>query len=363
MAGIYGNVLKVSIFGESHQSEMGITLDGLPVGHKINYSFIDKCLAKRRPKLETGTSRIESDDYRIISGVYQDKTTGAPLTIIIKNKDQRSADYQRHQDFYRPSHADYSAENKYLGFNDPRGGGHFSGRLTALIVAAGAIALDILEKEDILIATHVTRSRQYRGEEFSENQTTLKQQVLKIIAGDFPVLTNSKLLEDEIAGTKKLQNSIGGVLETAIIGLKAGYGEPFFNSLESSLSHLIFSVPAVKGIQFGLGFDFVNYYGSEVNDEFAFSNDQVITSTNNNGGINGGISNGQPILFKTIIKPTSSIGLPQKTINKVTEQVEEVIIKGRHDPAIFHRAAIVIDAMSGLALLDLILIRKGQLWR
>ena len=200
------------------------------------------------------------------------------------------------------------------------------------------------------------------GERFSKDINLLKNQIEQLEKSQFPVLNNPEVLKEEIAEAKLNHNSIGGIIETVVIGLKAGYGEPFFNSLESSISHLVFSIPAVKGIQFGLGFDFVNFYGSEVNDEFDLVDQKIITTTNNNGGINGGISNGQPIIFETIIKPTSSIGLPQQTINKKTMEVEKFLINGRHDPAIFHRAAIVIDCVTALALLDMILIREGQKW-
>lgn len=363
MAGSYGNNLKLTIFGESHQAEMGLTLDNLAPGIKINETFIKQCLAKRRPVATIGTSRIEADEFRIISGYYQGHTTGTPLTIIVKNEQQRSTDYAKLSEYYRPSHADYTQDIKYLGYHDPRGGGHFSGRLTVLLVIAGAICLDILAQADILIATHILKSKDFTDDSFSADLSQLKQQLTKLKQSDFPVLTTGETLKEQIAAVKKQQDSIGGILETVVLGLPAGIGEPFFNSLESQLSHLIFSIPAVKGIEFGLGFDFYRYFGSVVNDEIIYEHESFKTKTNHNGGINGGISNGNPLIFKTVIKPTASIGKPQEIINQVTKVSEKMAIEGRHDPAIFPRAAIVIDGLTAFALLDLIYARWGYLWK
>lgn len=362
MQGIYGNTIKISIFGESHGQQMGITLDGLPPGVKVDTDFIDRCLLKRRPHGKISTTRVENDAYEFISGFYNGYTTGTPFTVIVKNSNQRSQDYSELGNYYRPSHADYGKDIKYKGYQDERGGGHFSGRLTSLLVIAGALGMQMLQAKGIYIATHILQSRVFSDEPFSSDEKILSEQVQSLLNGSFPVLTNKEALIKEIEAAKAEEDSIGAKIQTAVIGIPAGVGEPFFNSLESMISHLIFSVPAVKGIEFGLGFDYRRFKGSQVNDQFILDHQQIKTSTNNNGGIVGGISNGMPIQFNTIIKPTSSIGISQQSINRKTGKEEMMVIKGRHDPAIFHRACIVIDCVTALALCDALASRHGYLW-
>ena len=356
MSSIIGENIKISLFGESHGPLVGATISGLEAGIKIDEEFIKKQMEFRQANDSISTSRREQDKVNIVSGVYNGYTTGSPLTIIIENKDIKSEDYPK---MYRPSHSDYVAELKYRGFQDYRGGGHFSGRLTAPLVALGSIAIKILEKKNILIGSHIQNIHNIKDVNVDFNN--LDEYFSKVNSDIFPVLDGNKkeLMLKEIQNAKDNLDSVGGVIET-IIQMNPSIGEPFFNSLESKISQYLFSVPAVKGIEFGLGFDFAKYSGKEVNDEFI--NDKGIrTLTNNNGGINGGISNGMPIVFKVVIKPTPSIGLEQKSINENYENIN-LNIKGRHDPCIVRRARVVIDSLVALALLDLISLSEAKKW-
>lgn len=358
MKSIIGKNVTISLYGESHGRAMGIIMDGLPAGLKVNQAFISSQLEKRKPKGKISTQRHEDDEFIITSGVFHNQTTGAPLHIMIENKNQKSKDY--HPELPRPSHADYVAHVKYKGYEDYRGGGHFSGRLTAPIVAAGAIALDILKNKGIIVGTHIKKCQHIEDRDFMDYDRDLDICNQK----DFAVLEDTCEFEmkEFIEKTAQMKDSVGGILESCILHLPIGIGEPFFHSLESTLSSYLFSIPAVKGIEFGLGFEFVNYYGSEVNDEFEILEENIQTSTNHNGGINGGISNGMPVLIRLVIKPTPSIFKPQQTINLTTKQCETLILTGRHDPAIFHRARVVVDSMIALALLDLIVEAFGGEW-
>lgn len=350
MKSIIGKNVTIALYGESHCEAMGILLDGIASGIPIHTDFIQSQLDKRKPKGKISTQRREADDFKITSGVFNGYSTGTPIHIEIENKAQRSQDY--HPELPRPSHADYVAHMKYRGFEDYRGGGHFSGRLTAPIVAAGAIAIDILKNKGIYIGTHIAQCQDIKDRPFDDYEKDIEC----CNALDFAVLDEKSRQEmiQHIEKTAIDHDSVGGILESCVLNLPAGIGEPFFHSIESHLSQYLFSIPAVKGIEFGLGFDFVHYKGSEVNDEWKIENDKIITTSNNNGGINGGISNGMPILIKTIIKPTPSIFKTQNTINLQTMKNDQLTLSGRHDPAIFHRARVVVDSMIALALLDLI---------
>lgn len=349
MKSCIGKNITLTLYGESHGEALGIILDGLASGIEINTDFISSQLELRKPKGRISTQRKEKDDFKILSGVFKNKTTGMPLHIQIENQNTRSHDY--HPELPRPSHADYAAHLKYHGYEDYRGGGHFSGRMTAPIVAAGAIALDILKKKGILIGSHIAQCHHIHDREFMD----FEKDIQKCNASSFSVLDGTKENEMKtfIEEAANRGDSVGGIIESCIYNLPSGIGEPFFHSLESELSHYLFSIPAVKGIEFGMGFDFVNHYGSEVNDEWQIHDGHITSRTNNNGGINGGISNGMPILLKTVIKPTASIYKKQNTVNLTTMKNDNLEIKGRHDPAIFHRARVVIDSMIALALLDL----------
>lgn len=352
----FGTNISMTIFGESHGPCIGITLDGLPAGFKINLERIKEDMEKRKAKGSISTQRHEDDEVEIVSGFFNGYTTGTALTILIQNKNTQSKDYSDIQYRLRPGHADFSAYEKYHGFQDYRGGGHFSGRLTAPIVAAGSICRQILETKNILIGSHIEQLYALHDAPFSNNIDELKKQIQTLNKKEFATLDEqvAQNMEQAILEAKNGQDSIGGILESAIINLPAGIGEPFFDSIESILAHLLFSIPAVKGVSFGAGFQMAAKKGSEANDAFIM-NDTIQTKTNNNGGINGGISNGMPIIIHTCIKPTPSIYKTQETVDYKTKESQTLNIKGRHDPCILHRARIVVDSMIAFGILDLLM--------
>lgn len=352
----FGTNISMTIFGESHGPCIGITLDGLPAGFKINLERIKEDMEKRKAKGSISTQRHEDDEVEIVSGFFNGYTTGTTLTILIQNKNTQSKDYSDIQYRLRPGHADFSAYEKYHGFQDYRGGGHFSGRLTAPIVAAGSICRQILETKNILIGSHIEQLYALHDAPFSNNIDELKKQIQTLNKKEFATLDEqvAQNMEQAILEAKNEQDSIGGILESAIINLPAGIGEPFFDSIESILAHLLFSIPAVKGVSFGAGFQMASKKGSEANDAFIM-NDTIQTKTNNNGGINGGISNGMPIIIHTCIKPTPSIYKTQETVDYKTKESQTLNIKGRHDPCILHRARIVVDSMIAFGILDLLM--------
>lgn len=352
----FGTNISMTIFGESHGPCIGITLDGLPAGFKINLERIKEDMEKRKAKGSISTQRHEDDEVEIVSGFFNGYTTGTALTILIQNKNTQSKDYSDIQYRLRPGHADFSAYEKYHGFQDYRGGGHFSGRLTAPIVAAGSICRQILETKNILIGSHIEQLYALHDAPFSNNIDELKKQIQTLNKKEFATLDEqvAQNMEQTILEAKNEQDSIGGILESAIINLPAGMGEPFFDSIESILAHLLFSIPAVKGVSFGAGFQMAAKKGSEANDAFIM-NDTIQTKTNNNGGINGGISNGMPIIIHTCIKPTPSIYKAQETVDYKTKESQTLNIKGRHDPCILHRARIVVDSMIAFGILDLLM--------
>lgn len=352
----FGTNISMTIFGESHGPCIGITLDGLPAGFKINLERIKEDMEKRKAKGSISTQRHEDDEVEIVSGFFNGYTTGTALTILIQNKNTQSKDYSDIQYRLRPGHADFSAYEKYHGFQDYRGGGHFSGRLTAPIVAAGSICRQILETKNILIGSHIEQLYALHDAPFSNNIDELKEQIQTLNKKEFATLDEqvAQNMEQAILEAKNEQDSIGGILESAIINLPAGIGEPFFDSIESILAHLLFSIPAVKGVSFGAGFQMASKKGSEANDAFIM-NDTIQTKTNNNGGINGGISNGMPIIIHTCIKPTPSIYKAQETVDYKTKESQTLNIKGRHDPCILHRARIVVDSMIAFGILDLLM--------
>lgn len=352
----FGTNISMTIFGESHGPCIGITLDGLPAGFKIDLERIKEDMEKRKAKGSISTQRHEDDEVEIVSGFFNGYTTGTALTILIQNKNTQSKDYSDIQYRLRPGHADFSAYEKYHGFQDYRGGGHFSGRLTAPIVAAGSICRQILETKNILIGSHIEQLYALHDAPFSNNIDELKKQIQTLNKKEFATLDEqvAQNMEQAILEAKNEQDSIGGILESAIINLPAGIGEPFFDSIESILAHLLFSIPAVKGVSFGAGFQMAAKKGSEANDAFIM-NDTIQTKTNNNGGINGGISNGMPIIIHTCIKPTPSIYKAQETVDYKTKESQTLNIKGRHDPCILHRARIVVDSMIAFGILDLLM--------
>lgn len=359
MKNTFGNAVSVTIFGESHGAAIGAVVDGLAAGLPIDEEVIRHQLSLRRPAGRISTTRHEQDEFQILSGVYQGRTTGSPVAIVIPNADTRSGDYQT--EIARPGHADYTAECKYHGFQDARGGGHFSGRVTAALVAAGALVLPALKEKGITIGTHVARCAGVIDAPLSEDIAALTEQLSTLNGMTFAVLDDAagENMKAAIEAAQKEGDSVGGVLETAIVGLPAGLGEPWFDSLESLLSHGLFSIPAVKGVEFGDGFALCDRRGSQVNDAYAIRDGKVVTKTNHNGGIGGGISNGMPVLLRCAVKPTPTIAKPQQTIDMKNKTEVEYGGRGRHDPCIVHRARVVVDSVVALVVADLLTQRFG----
>lgn len=357
MKNTFGNALKVTLFGESHGDSIGIVIDGLTPGIEIDYEFIDKQLDRRRSKATVCTQRKEKDEYKIISGVFNGYTTGTPLCIVIPNLDTKSSDYQLFGEIARPGHADYTANCKYHGFQDYRGGGHFSGRVTVALVAAGALIQSALKKKNIMVGTHIQRCGNVCDREFNN----YVEDINYIQSIPFSILDKEaeERMMKKMIDIKYANDSVGGVMETAIVGMPAGVGEPWFDALESMISHAMFAIPAIKGVEFGAGFACADMTGSEMNDEFYVDGDNVLTKTNNNGGINGGISNGMPIVFRCAIKPASSIPQKQKTVNFINKTEAEIEIAGRHDSAIIPRACVVAETMTAIVVADALISRYG----
>ncbi len=356
MSGVWGRKIKFSIFGESHGKAVGISMDGLKPGLNLDLDKVKFEMNRRVPgRSKLGTARCEEDNIEILSGLFNGKTTGTPLCAVIYNKDQHSGDYEKTKRQMRPSHADYTGFVKYSGFNDYRGGGHFSGRLTAPLVFAGAVCRQILEDKGIFIGSHIKSIGKIMDRDFIQDvdNDLLKSLKTKSIPV-FDEIIESKM-EKAILTAREEEDSLGGIIECFILNVPAGIGDPFFDSLESSIAHLLFSVPGVKGVEFGTGFAISELKGSEANDEFYMEGSNVKTFSNNNGGIIGGITNGMPVIFRAAFKPTPSIGKVQRTVNIEENKNELLQIKGRHDPCIVPRAVPVVEAVAAMALLDNIL--------
>ena len=358
MKNTFGNNISITLFGESHGQAIGVVLDGLPAGIKIDKEFIADCLSKRRPYGDISTSRRETDDFKILSGVNDDITCGTPVCIVIENKDVRSSDYGDTVLLPRPSHADYTAFCKYGKIGVLPGGGHFSGRITAPIVAAGAIALSVLRGKGIIIGTHIKSIADKKDRDFAD----IKKDILSLSDMSFAVLDENagEQMKQVIKDAKAEGDSVGGVLETAVYGLPAGIGEPWFDSLEGMLSHALFSIPGVKGVEFGLGFEITEKRGSDANDLFCIKDGKISTLSNNSGGISGGISNGEAIIFRIAVKPTPTILKEQKTVDLSNNTETVTSFKGRHDPCIVHRARIVADSLTALTVLDMLFQKYGS---
>ena len=356
MKNTFGQSVSVTLFGESHGAEIGAVLDGLAAGIPVDEAFIRHQLSLRRPARDgLSTPRVEADEFRIVSGVFEGKTTGTPLCILIPNGNTKSKDYPR--GIARPGHADYTAECKYHGFQDYRGGGHFSGRITAALVAAGAIAISALRMNGILIGTHISELSEVKDRAFQNLEADLE----RLNDLTFPVLDDAvaEEMKQRIRDAASECDSVGGVLETAVTGFPAGVGEPWFDTVESVLSHGLFSIPAVKGVEFGEGFGFARLKGSQANDPMRMENGKVVTVTNRNGGINGGITNGMPITFRCAVKPTPSIAKMQDSVDLERMENVSLSVHGRHDPAVIHRARVVVDSVTALTLCDLLAQRFG----
>ena len=368
MKNTFGADLALTIFGESHGRAVGAVLDGMAAGVPVDEVFLAACMDKRRARGDgLSTPRVEADAVQLLSGVVNGRTTGTAIALMIENRNTRSADYAKTADLLRPGHADYTAYAKYHGFQDARGGGHFSGRVTAALVAGGAIVLGALDRAGINIATHIGRCAGVADTPFAlDDPAALAAQAERLLAKaeGFALLDPAveEPMKAAIRAAGAAGDSVGGVLETAVLGLPAGVGEPYFDSVESTLAHLAFSIPAVKGIEFGTGFGFADQKGSEANDAFRMQNGRVVTATNHNAGLNGGISNGMPVVFRTVVKPTPSIYKQQDTVDYIAKKDAKLSIQGRHDPCIVPRAAIVQTCAAALAVGDLLTARYGTAW-
>lgn len=352
MNNTFGAHVSLTLFGESHGPEIGCVIDGLRPGLKVDEDWIAQRLALRRPAGAIATARVEPDPFRIVSGVYRGRTTGTPLCILIPNRDVKSGDYVNLVNTPRPGHADYAGAVKYRGYNDPRGGGHFSGRLTAPLVAAGAIFLAALRERGVRIGTHMARCAGVADRPFGDLAADLDA----LDRAAFPVLDGAKAedMKAAVLTAAAAGDSVGGVLETAVTGLPAGLGSPWYDTVEGLLAHALFSIPAVKGVEFGDGFALAEMKGSEANDPFHMEDGKLLTQSNHNGGINGGLTNGMPLVFRTAIKPTPSISLPQRTVDLAAGTETEIQIQGRHDPCVAPRACAVQTAVTAHVLLDLL---------
>ena len=354
MGATWGNKIQFSIFGESHGRGIGGVLSGIKAGTKIDFDKIDCEMKRRNHRAFYSTERDEKDEYEILSGIKDGIATGSPIGFVIYNKDSHSSDYVNLNETPRPGHADYSAVIKHGGFNDYRGGGHFSGRITAPLTLAGSVARQVLESKGIRIVSHILSIGSVKGESILDKPIS-DADIDRLHSMPFPVMDEEKLsaMEDEIRKYKDDLNSIGGVIECAIYGIEAGIGSPFFDSVESTLSHMMFSIPAVKGIEFGKGFDITSMSGFDANDNYEMKDGKVTLISNNNGGILGGITNGAPVVFRVAIKPTPSVFKTQKTVNLKTMENDEITLKGRHDACIVPRACAVVEAGTALCLADL----------
>ena len=356
MSSIWGKQIKISIFGESHGEAIGVTIDGIKSGEKIDFDYINKQMKRRAPaRDETTSSRNEDDNVKILSGILNGYTTGSPICAIIKNINANSTDYDELDSIARPGHADYTAHIKYNGFQDVRGGGHFSGRLTAPLTFAGSICQQILMKKNIRIAAHIQSIKDIKDSKF--NAINIPESLIDDLSSqNFPTIDKDIkiVMKNIIKNAKEKKDSVGGIIECAVIGIPAGIGNPMFNGIESCISSIVFGIPAVKGIEFGLGFGSSYVYGSNNNDEFYNNDGEIRTKTNNHGGILGGISYGMPIIFRLAIKPTPSIGIKQHTINLSNKINSTIEIKGRHDPCIVSRVVPVIEAATAISILELL---------
>ena len=360
MSGIFGLNIKMSIYGESHGKAIGVVLDGLPPGLALDEEAISREMARRAPgQSALTTARKEKDAVEIQSGFFNGYTTGTPLCARIANNDQHSKDYSILKDKMRPGHGDYAGYVRYQGYNDYRGGGHFSARLTAPLVFAGAVAKQALAEYGITVGAHILRIHDITEPGFNplgESEATLKT----IDAKSFPVINDNigEQMQNCILTAKGVLNSVGGVIELMAINLPAGLGAPYFDSVESRLSQILFSVPAVKGIEFGEGFGFAQLTGAEANDQMHYEEGKVRCYTNHNGGITGGLTNGMPLVFRVAMKPTPSISREQKTVSLAEQSDTTLTVVGRHDPCIVQRAVPVIEAVTAWTLWDLLIEAK-----
>lgn len=353
MSSTWGNNIKVSIFGESHGEAIGTVLEGIPAGQKINFDEIICQLNRRKPRNDGfTTSRKETDNFKILSGIFKGHTTGTPICAVFYNENADSFSYK--DLVFRPGHADYTAHVRYQGFEDYRGGGHFSGRLMCPLVFAGSICRQILENKGIFLGSHISSVGNINDKSFDPVNVS-KASLKNISQSEFPVIDQEvkSIIERKILSIKSQGDSIGGTIECAIVGVPAGLGNPIFDNIESKISSIIFGIPAVKGIEFGRGFDSSKILGSENNDNYILKEGKISTETNNHGGILGGISSGMPIIFKVAFKPTPSIAKKQITIDAKNNSQKILKLTGRHDPCIVLRAAPIVESAAAIAILDI----------
>lgn len=354
MSSTYGDNLKLTIFGQSHGAAIGMTLDGIPAGLPVDFDELQTFLSRRAPGQNSwSTPRKEGDRPEFLAGILDGFTCGAPIAAVIHNTNTRSGDYANLKDCPRPGHADYTAQMKYGGFQDAAGGGHFSGRLTAPLCIAGGLCKQWLAERGIRVAARIA-SIAGVTDDFEVN--TLNPQ-LDLIGTDFPVFSPDAgaRMREKIAEARSECDSVGGIIECYITGVPAGLGEPMFGGVESRIAQIVYGVPAVKAVEFGIGREAADLRGSQCNDAFTVENGQIRTVTNNAGGILGGITNGMPLIFRAAIKPTPSIARPQQSVSLRNAQEQELVVKGRHDPCIVPRAVPVIEAAAAIALFDLLL--------
>ena len=357
MASMIGKNIKIAVFGQSHSKAIGVTVDGLPAGLAIDMDELKNFMGRRAPGQNAySTTRKEADQPEFLSGLVDGVTCGAPLCAVIPNKDTRSTDYENLKNIPRPGHADYPAQVKFQGFQDVAGGGHFSGRLTAPLCVAGNICMQALRERGIHVAAHIYRIGHVQDR--PANMTDLcQEELLQVGEKEFPVLEDDRGVQMQrvIARAKEHLESVGGVIECVITGVPAGVGSPMFDGVENRLAAAIFGIPAVKGLEFGSGFGCVNMTGSQNNDSYRIDEGKVVTTTNHNGGILGGISTGMPIVFRVAVKPTSSIGQVQDSIRMREMEETKLVVKGRHDPCIVPRAVPCVEAIAAATIYDMIL--------
>lgn len=362
MSSSVGEMIRISIFGESHGEAIGVVLDNLPAGCSIDEEQLALQMARRAPGRDTtSTPRREGDNVRIVSGLLKGKTTGAPLCGMIENTNTRSSDYEGLRVLPRPGHADYTGAVRYNGANDVRGGGHFSGRLTAPLTFAGAICRQILSLHGIRICAHALQIASVKDAAF--DSVDISDALLERLSTEYFSLIDRSVLPamvQEIESARLQSDSVGGIVECAVTGLPAGIGSPMFYGVENVLSSILFGIPAVKGVEFGDGFAAASLRGSENNDAFTAESNQVKTVTNHSGGILGGITTGMPVIVRAAFKPTPSIGREQATVNLTTLQNEPLVIHGRHDPCIVPRAIPVVEAAVAVGLINL-MAERGKL--
>ena len=353
MSSTYGESLKLSIFGQSHGAAIGMTLDGIPAGLPVDTEILQAFLNRRAPgRNDWSTPRKEEDRPDFLGGILDGYTCGAPIAAVIYNKNTRSGDYDNLKDCPRPGHADYTAQIKYGGFQDAAGGGHFSGRLTAPLCIAGGLCKQWLEEMGIRIGAHI-----YTIQGMDDTAFNPLAPQFDDICPDFPVINTHRgqLMKERIENARCNGDSVGGMIECAITGLPAGLGEPMFGGVESKIAQIVYGIPAVKGVEFGAGIGFAYDPGSEMNDAYCIKDGHITASSNNAGGILGGITSGLPVIFRTTIKPTPSISMPQQSVSLSKMENTELTVKGRHDPCIVPRAVPVVEAAAAIAIYDLIL--------